>query len=115
MGRATGILFILPVRDLDIAARFYCDAYGLEETYRSDSIVFVGFPGTDTAVGLLKDEVNAGSGPRNIGFHLDHALNHDDAVEEIARVGGTVLERGEHAPGVPFARIADPDGNVLEA
>jgi catechol 2,3-dioxygenase-like lactoylglutathione lyase family enzyme len=27
---------------------------------------------------------------------------------------GTIVERGEHAPGVPFARIADPDGNVLE-
>jgi len=25
-----------------------------------------------------------------------------------------VLERSEHMPGVPFARIADPDGNVLE-
>ena len=31
---------------------------------------------------------------------------------EAAR--GKVLERGEHAPDVPFARIADPDGNVLE-
>jgi len=28
--------------------------------------------------------------------------------------GGGMAERGEHAPGVPFARIADPDVNVLE-
>jgi predicted enzyme related to lactoylglutathione lyase len=114
VGRTTGILFVVPVRDVDRASSFYCDAFGLEEVFRSDNIVFVGFPGTDSAVGLLKDATAAGSGPQNIGFHLDHALNHDDAVGEIERAGGKVLERGEHAPGVPFARIADPDGNVIE-
>ena len=33
---------------------------------------------------------------------------------DVERAGGKILERGEHAPGVPFARIADPDGNVFE-
>jgi predicted enzyme related to lactoylglutathione lyase len=87
--------------------------FGVEEVFRNESIVFVGFPGSDTAVGLLKDEPGAGGGPRYVGFHLDHSLNLDDVTAEIARAGGKVLERGEHGPGVPFARITDPDGNEL--
>ena len=114
MARTTGITFVVPVRDLDAAAHFYCAAFGLEEVYRSDQIVFVGHPGSDSAVGLLKDAAGAGAGPRHVGLHLDHALSHADAVGEIEGAGGAVIERGEHAPGVPFARIADPDGNVLE-
>ena len=104
----------MPVRDLDAASHFYCAAFGLEEVYRSDQIVFVGHPGSDSAVGLLKDEAGAGTGPRHVGLHLDHALSHSDAVAEIESTGASIIERGEHAPGVPFARIADPDGNVLE-
>jgi predicted enzyme related to lactoylglutathione lyase len=111
--RTTGLIFIVPVRDLDKASRFYCDAFGVEEVFRTDEIVFVGFPGTDTAVGLLKDDAAAGGGPQNVGFHLDHATNYDEAVQEIERAGGKIVERGEHAPDVPFARITDPDGNEL--
>lgn len=104
----------MPVRDLDKAARFYCDAFGLQEVFRGDRIVFAGVPGTDLAVGILHDPDAAGSGPQNIGFHVDHAISHDDAVRDVEQAGGKILERGEHAPGVPFARVADPDGNVFE-
>ena len=57
---------------------------------------------------------NAGNGPQNVGFHVDHAVDHDNAIRDVEAAGGRILERGEHAPGVPFARFADPDGNVLE-
>jgi len=114
MGKTTGLLFVVPVKDLDAAVRFYSEAFNLEEVFRAEGIVFVGIPGTDSAVGLLNDPGAAGNGPQNVGLHLDHALNLDDVVAEIERAGGTIVERGEHAPGVPFARVADPDGNVLE-
>jgi predicted enzyme related to lactoylglutathione lyase len=113
VAKTTGLTFIVPVRDLDAASRFYCETFGVSEVFRNENIAFVGFPGTDTAVGLLKDEAEAGSGPRFVGFHLDHSLNLDDVAEEISRAGGKVVERGEHAPGVPFAHITDPDGNEL--
>ena len=89
MARITALSFIVPVRDLDRAVAFYHDAFQLEEVFRADQIVFVGLPGTDSALGLLLDTEHAGSGPRKI------------------------IERGEHAPGVPFARITDIDGNEL--
>jgi catechol 2,3-dioxygenase-like lactoylglutathione lyase family enzyme len=114
MAKITSLLFILPVRDIEKSVRFYTEAFELSEVYRGDNIVFVGLPGTDAAVGILHDPERAGSGPQHVGFHVDHAVNPDDAVRDVERAGGTVLERGEHAPGVPFARIADLDGNVLE-
>ena len=114
MSKITALAFVMPVRDLSKAVRFYCDAFGLQEVFRTEEIVFLGIPGTDSAVGLLLDPEAAGSGPQHIGFHLDHALSLDDALRDVERSGGNLVERGEHAPGVPFARIADPDGNVLE-
>jgi predicted enzyme related to lactoylglutathione lyase len=35
-------------------------------------------------------------------------------IKAVEGAGGKLLQRSEHAPGVPFARIADPDGNELE-
>jgi catechol 2,3-dioxygenase-like lactoylglutathione lyase family enzyme len=114
MAKITSLLFVLPVRDVDKAVHFYCDAFELSEVYRDDNIVFVGIPGTETSFGIFHDPALAGSGPQSVGLHVDHAANRDDALSDVERAGGKILERGEHAPGVPFARIADPDGNVLE-
>jgi predicted enzyme related to lactoylglutathione lyase len=114
MAKITSLLFILPVADLDRGVRFYREAFELEEVYRGDRIVFVGIPGTETAFGILHDPAAAGSGPQNVGLHVDHAVDRTDALRDVERAGGKIVEQDEHAPGVPFARIADPDGNVLE-
>jgi predicted enzyme related to lactoylglutathione lyase len=36
------------------------------------------------------------------------------AVAEVQRAGGTVLRRGELAPGCPYVYVADPDGYEIE-
>ncbi|MEX0801553.1 MAG: VOC family protein [Dehalococcoidia bacterium] len=114
MPKVTALGFVVPVRDIDAAVRFYTEAFGLKEVFRGENIAFVGIPGTDTALGLLHEPGEAGGGPRHVGLHLDHSIDYDEAVGGIERAGGTIVERGEHAPDVPFARFADPDGNVLE-
>jgi len=114
VAKITALSFIVPVRDLETAVTFYCEAFDLQEVFRNERIVFVGLPGTDSALGILLDPDAAGEGPRHIGFHVDHAVQLDDAIKDVERAGGKVLERAEHAPGVPYARIVDPDGNVLE-
>ena len=38
----------------------------------------------------------------------------DAAVTEVEAAGGMLVKRGEHAPGVPFAYIRDPDGYLIE-
>jgi catechol 2,3-dioxygenase-like lactoylglutathione lyase family enzyme len=114
MAKITALSFIVPVRDIEKAVTFYCEAFDLQEVFRSEQIVFVGLPGTDSALGILLDPERAGSGPQHIGFHVDHAVEHKAAIKDVEAAGGSVIERGEHGPGIPFARIADPDGNVLE-
>ena len=113
MAKVTALSYIVPVRDLDRAVAFYKTAFGLEEVFRAEQIVFVGMPGTDTALGVFLDPATAGSGPRTVGFHVDHAIDLNDAVRDVESAGGKIIERGEHAPGVPFARFTDPDGNEL--
>jgi catechol 2,3-dioxygenase-like lactoylglutathione lyase family enzyme len=114
VAKITALSFIMPVRDLEMAVKFYCDAFGLTEVFRSDRIVFVGLPGTDSALGILLDPEHAGSGPQNIGFHVDHAVEHTTAIGDVEAAGGKVVERGEHGPGIPFAIVTDPDGNTFE-
>ncbi|MCH7698764.1 MAG: VOC family protein [Chloroflexi bacterium] len=114
MAKINALQFILPVKNLDSAAKFYCDVFDLEEMFRNESIVFVGIPGTESAVGLLLEPKEAGSGLRHVGLHVDHDLDRADVLAAIKQAGGSVVEEGEHGPGLPWARIADPDGNVLE-
>ena len=38
----------------------------------------------------------------------------DAAVERVKAAGGRVLDRGEHAPGVHYAYVADLDGYAIE-
>jgi predicted enzyme related to lactoylglutathione lyase len=114
MPKITALIFIVPVADLDRAAKFYIEAFDLREVFRNEGICFVGIPGTDSALGLLLAPDEAGQGPRHVGFHTDHALDLGDVIKGVEAAGGKLIERSEHAPGVPFARIADPDGNEIE-
>ena len=38
----------------------------------------------------------------------------DRAIAEVERAGGRLLRRGEFAPGLPYAYVADPDGYEIE-
>jgi hypothetical protein len=38
----------------------------------------------------------------------------DACIAQTIASGGRLIERGEHAKGVPFAYVADPDGYVIE-
>lgn len=38
----------------------------------------------------------------------------DDAIAAIESAGGELVEKGEHAPGVPYAYVRDPHGYVIE-
>ncbi|HEY7270043.1 MAG TPA: VOC family protein [Dehalococcoidia bacterium] len=111
--KITALSFLVPVTDLDRAMSFYREAFGLEEVFRNEGVVFAGIPGGDSAVGLLLQPEAAGGGPMYVGLHLDHALDLDEVTRGVVAAGGTLVERGQHAPDVPFARIQDLDGNEL--
>jgi catechol 2,3-dioxygenase-like lactoylglutathione lyase family enzyme len=50
----------------------------------------------------------------HFGFRLTAPEDIDDAAREAEAAGGTILRRGEHAPGEPFLYVADPDGYEIE-
>ena len=105
----------LIVADHERSARFYSEAFGLEEHFRvRDRLVFMG---NDTATLIVLDAEQTADGRGGIdhvGLSLAPGQSLDAAVEDVVRAGGHVLQRGEHAPGLPFAYVADPDGNMLE-
>ena len=87
----------LAVRDPERSLAFYATVFGVEEYYRDD------------------DSLPAkGPGMNDVGFRLVSPEEIDDAVEAVVAAGGTLLRRGEFAPGFPYAYVSDPDGYEIE-
>jgi catechol 2,3-dioxygenase len=121
MVRAQGLNHIhLIVRDMDRSLRFYRDALGLEERFRKgDRMVFLNPPGSDDLVTLNESAEEAGlagtsGGVSHFGFRLAESADLDQVLAEVAAAGGALIGQGEHAPGVRFAFVRDPDGYVIE-
>ncbi len=106
----------LSVRDPDRSLRFYEQVFGVREYYRdADSIQAQG-PGSHDVMAFERNVSRAGKsgGIAHFGFRLVNSSDIDSAVEEAIRAGGTILRRGEFAPGLPFAYVQDPDGYEIE-
>jgi predicted enzyme related to lactoylglutathione lyase len=105
--------FHVHVADVERAARFYRDAFGAREAFRvGERLVFMSLPAG--GVVALDARPESERNPPHVGIGLAEGEDLDAAVLEVKRAGGQLVERGEHAPGVLYAYIADPDGNVIE-
>ena len=121
MIRTQGLTHIhLVVRDLDRSLTFYKRVFGLEERFRDGrGMVFLNTPGSRDLITLNKDPNEAqmagvNGGVNHFGFRLAEGSDLDSAVAEVEAAGGTLVKRGEHTPGVPFAYIRDLDGYLIE-
>ena len=106
----------LLVRDPERSLRFYSDLFGVKEYYRDENNIQVQGPGDYDVIAFEKGAPagDAGCGITHFGFRLTVPEDIETVVEIAERAGGTVLRRGEFAPGCPFAYIRDPDGNLIE-
>ena len=110
----------LVVRDLDRALHFYREVFGLNELFRAGpKMVFLSTPGARDLITLNEDDAERGKagdngGIAHFGFRLTDQSRLDAAGDEVQRAGGRLISRGEHAPGVPYAYVSDPDGYVIE-
>jgi len=121
MIRTQGLTHIhLVVRDLERSLRFYTSVFGMEERFRAGpKMVFLNTPGSEDLITLNEDPAEArlagvNGGVAHFGFRLANADDLDAAIAEVEAAGGTLIRRGEHGPGAPFAYLADPDGYVIE-
>jgi catechol 2,3-dioxygenase-like lactoylglutathione lyase family enzyme len=108
----------LNVSDIKRSLEFYQEAFGLEVRFwEGPHMVFLGSPGVQDLITLC--EVDRGApigsgGVSHFGFALGGKDRLEEGVRQVERAGGRLLDRGEHAPGVPYAYLADPDGYVIE-
>jgi catechol 2,3-dioxygenase-like lactoylglutathione lyase family enzyme len=106
----------LAVRDPQRSLEFYAQAFGVRETWRGpDEIQGLG-PGEHDVLAFVRDPVRAGQagGIGHFGFRLAAPGDLDAAVDAVLAAGGMLRRRGEFAPGLPFAYVADPDGYEIE-
>ncbi len=121
MIRTLGLTHIhLLVRDIVRSVRFYQSVFGMTERFREGpKMVFLNTPGSEDLITLREDPGEArlagvNGGVSHFGFRLANACDLDAAIAEVEAAGGRLVRRGEHAPGVPFAYVEDPDGYVIE-
>ncbi len=103
----------LRVRDPEASAAFYARAFGCEVYSRRGSQVQVKGPGPNDVLAFDRDEeggAGRAGGIQHFGFRLADPSDLDAAVAAAVEAGGRLVDRGEFAPGVPYAFVADPDG-----
>lgn len=120
MIKTAGLTHIhLAVSDLRRAVAFYQAVFGMEDTGRGDeTMVFLRTPGSEDTITLRRatpcEAVGSGGGLDHFGFRLQDRDQLDNAIREVVAAGGTLVERGEHAPGLAYAYVRDLDGYVIE-
>ena len=106
----------IKVSDLDRSLAFYTGVLGMKELFRTGGEVFLRTPGANDLLALepVEGSVNTNvGGLDHIGFSVT-AEDHGAAVAEVRAAGVEISRTGNHAPGVPFAYIKDPDGYTIE-
>ena len=93
----------------------------MEIAFRDGPIVFLRSPNgrDDLALHAAETEsekarVGQPGGVEHFGITVVDRAGLDEAVEVVVAAGGGLVSLGEHAPGVPYAYISDPDGYVIE-
>lgn len=100
---------------------FYEHVFGMTVGFRDGSILFLHSPDRtdDLALHLAvsgeeRARVGQQGGYEHFGITVQDRGELDDAIALVLEAGGALLTKGEHAPGVPYAYVTDPDGYVIE-
>lgn len=108
----------LAVRDVNRSLKFYQGVFGMEVQYwHGSKMVFLRTPGDKDTITLAqagKGSAIAGGGVAHFGFRRAESQSLDEAIRAVVAAGGKFIERGEHAPGRPYAYVADLDGYTIE-
>ena len=120
MIRTSGLTHLhLAVRDVQKSLKFYSDVFGMQvQFWVGEGMVFLNTPDSGDTLTLRQagqdEPVGLAGGVGHFGFSLRNKEELEGAVQEVVSGGGSLIERGEHQPGVPYAYVIDPDGYVIE-
>lgn len=118
MVRTYGLTHLsLAVKDLERTLAFYRKAFGARVYWREGKSAQVKTPGCHDVIAFeerKRGSVGKTGGIEHFGFRLVDPKDIDKAVKDAVAGGGKLLRRGEFAPGLPYAYIADPDGYEVE-
>lgn len=111
----------LMVSDHSRSVAFYQHVFGMEVGFRDGSILFLHSPGGRDDLALHQadtdDErgrVGHHGGYEHFGITVTDRNRLEEAIALAIEAGGQLVDKGEHAPGIPYAYISDPDGYVIE-
>jgi len=109
------------VSDHDRSLAFYREVFGMEVGFRDGDILFLHSPNGEDDLALhlavTDDErarVGCHGGLEHFGITVKDRDRLGDAIDLVIEAGGSLVEKGDHAPGVPYAYVRDPDGYVIE-
>ena len=111
-------LLKIPVKDLEISAKFYEQNLGFQVDFVAAEYGWAQLKTGELSVALYQPGM--GGGAREIGgsvdFHLKLATNEFDELAERIKKAGRLLEDRVHtgADGTTFMDILDPDKNVIK-
>src|SRR5687768_12522672 len=100
----------LLVSDLDRSIRFYSEVFGMKEAFRDgDELVFLSSEGgrDSLALHLVHDDERVGQngGYEHFGITVLERDRLDEAIGLVQANGGSLVEKGEHAPGIAYAYV----------
>lgn len=111
----------LLVSDQARSVAFYEGVFGMEVGFRHGPILFLRSPNglDDLAIHLAQTEeeharVGEQGGCEHFGITVKDRGQLDDAIDLVVEHGGTLVDKGDYAQGIPYAYVADPDGYVIE-
>jgi catechol 2,3-dioxygenase-like lactoylglutathione lyase family enzyme len=61
-----------------------------------------------------KARVGRSEGVEHFGMYVSDRSQLDEAIAAVEQAGGSLVDRGEHAPGVPYAYVKNLDGYIIE-
>jgi catechol 2,3-dioxygenase-like lactoylglutathione lyase family enzyme len=100
------------VSDMERSLRFYRDTLGLVERTRTGPFVLLSSPQSGDFVSLSQSAPVGAPGLGHFGLHLE-ADDIQTAIRALEAAGGKLIS-GDQYPNFPSARVADPDGYVIE-
>ena len=113
MLRVNGLSHIqINVSNMERSLRFYRDGLGLVERLRTGPYILLSPPESTDFVSLSESAPVGAPGLGHFGLQVEGG-DVEAAIQAVEKEGGKLLSRGQY-PNFPSARVADPDGYVIE-